>query len=85
MVIKEADGEGRLPVWIGLLGVQAIADLLEGISFSRPTIHDLIRGIMDAIDVKVNRVVVSDAKNSSCNAFINIVLNCPNAEGPGLF
>jgi hypothetical protein len=73
VVLREVDGERTLPIRVGLLEAQTIADLLEGISFSSAVIHDLIGGIMDAIQVKVNGIAVSDPKDHSCGVIINIL------------
>ena len=55
VILKEIQGERTLPIWIGLLEATAIASELEGIKFSRPMTHDLLRNIMSEVDVQVNR------------------------------
>ena len=70
VILKEVDGERTLPIWIGLLEATAIASELEGIKFSRPMTHDLLRDIMDMIDVKVNKIEVCDLKNNTYYALI---------------
>ena len=72
MILKEVDGERTLPIWIGLLEARAIASELEGIKFSRPMTHDLLKNILDLIDVKVDRIVVCDLKDNTYYALINI-------------
>lgn len=72
VILKEIGGETTLPIWIGLLEAQAIASELEGVKFSRPMTHDLLRNIMELIDVKVNRIEVCDLKNNTYYALIHI-------------
>ena len=72
VILKEIDGERTLPIWIGLLEATAIASELEGIKFSRPMTHDLLKNIMGIIDIKVNRVEVCDLKNNTYYALIHI-------------
>ena len=72
VILKEVDGERTLPIWIGLLEATAIASELEGIKFSRPMTHDLLKNIMSLIDVKVNKVEVCDLKNNTYYALIYI-------------
>jgi bifunctional DNase/RNase len=72
VILKEIDGERTLPIWIGLLEATAIASELEGIKFSRPMTHDLLKNIMGVIDIKVNRVEVCDLKNNTYYALIHI-------------
>lgn len=71
VILKEIDGERTLPIWIGLLEATAIASELEGIKFSRPMTHDLLKSIIDLIDVKVNKVEVCDLKNNTYYALIH--------------
>lgn len=72
VILKEVDGERTLPIWIGLLEATAIASELEGIKFSRPMTHDLLKNIMAMIDIKVNKVEVCDLKNNTYYALIYI-------------
>jgi len=72
VILKEIGGERTLPIWIGLLEAHAIASELKGIKFSRPMTHDLLRNIIELIDVKVNRIEVCDLKNNTYYALIHI-------------
>ena len=72
VILKETHGERTLPIWIGLLEATAIASELEGIKFSRPMTHDLLKSIMDMIDVEVNKVEVCDLKNNTYYALIHM-------------
>lgn len=72
VILKETTGEKTLPIWIGLLEATAIASELEGIQFSRPMTHDLLKNIMELIDVKVNKIEVCDLKNNTYYALIHI-------------
>ena len=72
VILKEVDGERTLPIWIGLLEATAIASELEGIKFSRPMTHDLLKNIMALIDVKIKKVEVCDLKNNTYYALIYI-------------
>ena len=70
VILKEIEGERTLPIWIGLLEATAIASELEGIKFSRPMTHDLLKSIMDLIEVRVNKIEVCDLKNNTYYAMI---------------
>ena len=72
VILKEIDGERTLPIWIGLLEATAIATELEGIKFPRPMTHDLLKSVLEFIDVKVNRVEVCDLKENTYYALIHI-------------
>jgi bifunctional DNase/RNase len=72
VILKEIEGERTLPIWIGLLEATAIASELEGIRFSRPMTHDLLKNIMALTEIKVNKVEVCDLKNNTYFALIHI-------------
>ena len=72
VLLKEVEGQRTLPIWIGLLEATAIASELEGIKFSRPMTHDLLKNLMGVMNVKVNRVEVCDLKNNTYFALIHI-------------
>lgn len=75
VILKEVDGEKTLPIWIGLLEATAIASELEDIKFSRPMTHDLLKNIMELIDVKILKVEVCDLKNNTYYALIHLKHN----------
>jgi bifunctional DNase/RNase len=75
VILKEVGGERSLPIWIGLLEANAIASELEGIKFPRPMTHDLLKNIMDLVDVKVKRVEVCGLKNNTYFALLHITHN----------
>ena len=70
VILKEVDGEKTLPIWIGLLEATAIASELEGIKFSRPMTHDLLKNIMEMVDVKVVKIEVCDLKDNTYYALV---------------
>lgn len=72
VVLKELDGEKTLPIWIGLLEATAIASELEGIQFSRPMTHDLLKNLMELVNIKVKKIEVCDLKNNTYYALIHI-------------
>ena len=72
VILKAVDGDETLPIWIGLLEATAIASEMEGIKFSRPMTHDLLKNVMDMVDVKVARIEVSDLKDNTYYAVIHL-------------
>ncbi len=71
VILKAVDGDETLPIWIGLLEATAIASEMEGIKFSRPMTHDLLKNMMDMVDVKVARIEVADLKDNTYYAVIH--------------
>lgn len=72
VILKEIDGDQTLPIWIGLLEATAIASEIEGVSFSRPMTHDLLKNIMDKTDTKVNKIEICDLKDNTYYAMIHL-------------
>jgi len=75
LILKDPDGEGTLPIWIGLLEATAIASELEKVAFSRPMTHDLLRNLVAQLGFRVARVEVVDLKDNTFYALIHL-------EGP---
>ncbi|MDY6881187.1 MAG: bifunctional nuclease family protein [Desulfatiglans sp.] len=71
VILKEVDGDQTLPIWIGLLEATAIASEMEGINFSRPMTHDLLKNIMDLGGLKVIKIEVCELKNNTYYALIH--------------
>ena len=72
IILKEIEGEQTLPIWIGLLEATAIASEIEGVRFSRPMTHDILKNIMDKPDIKVNKIEISDLRDTTCFALIHL-------------
>jgi bifunctional DNase/RNase len=72
VILKEIEGEQTLPIWIGLLEATAIASEIEGVTFSRPMTHDLLKNILDKTDTKVKRIEICDLKDNTYYAIIHV-------------
>lgn len=62
VILKEKEGNRRLPVVIGGFEAQAIAIAIEGISPNRPLTHDLFKNTLSALNVTLQRVTISDLR-----------------------
>jgi hypothetical protein len=61
--LREKEGEQRqFPIVIGIHEAVAIDRRLKGIETPRPMTHDLIDNLLDALDARIERVVVSDLR-----------------------
>jgi len=72
IILKEIDGEQTLPIWIGLLEATAIASEIEGVKFSRPMTHDLLKNILDNTDSKIEKIEICDLKDNTFYAYIHL-------------
>ena len=60
VVLGETNGLRRLPIVIGGFEAQAIAVALEKMNPSRPLTHDLMKNFMNAFNVDIQEVIISD-------------------------
>ena len=57
VLLRETTGAGRiLPIFIGGSEAAAIAFALEGVQTPRPLTHDLMKNLLDAVEIVVERV-----------------------------
>jgi uncharacterized protein len=70
VVLKEAQGTGVLPIWVGPYEANAIALEIEKVQTPRPMTHDLLKNVLTGLNVHVKRVVVSDLKDDTFYALI---------------
>lgn len=60
LILAEKNGKRKLPVLIGAFEAQSIAMELEGMKPSRPLTHDLFVQAMEAMEVEVKEVSITD-------------------------
>ena len=73
LVLREA-GRGRLlMIWVGVNEANAIAMKLQGVTPERPLTHDLMVSMLDAVDVRVDRIVISDLADETFHARLLLV------------
>src|ERR1700730_6401986 len=60
VVLGEVNGLRRLPIVIGGFEAQAIAVALEKMQPSRPLTHDLMKNFMNAFNVDLHEIIISD-------------------------
>jgi bifunctional DNase/RNase len=75
VLLKEKDGERYLPIWIGAAEAAAIALALQGVVTPRPMTHDLLKNILDDLGVQVSRIVVTELREGTFFAQLDIHRN----------
>lgn len=70
LLLREVDGNETLPIWIGKPEADSIALALGKVATPRPLTHDLVRNILDALDVKVSRIVITQIMDNTYYALI---------------
>ena len=73
LVLREG-GRGRLlMIWVGVNEANAIAMKLQGVTPERPLTHDLMVDMLDSMNVRVDRIVISDLADETFHARIVLV------------
>jgi len=75
MILKDVESDKSVPIWIGLLEATAIASELENIKFSRPMTHDLLKNVIELMNVTVKRIEVCDLRDNTYFAMIFLTQN----------
>ncbi|MGQ0810961.1 MAG: bifunctional nuclease family protein [Nitrospiraceae bacterium] len=70
VILRSDEHHDTLPIWVGAAEGNAIRLAMESVVTPRPMSHDLIRSFADHLTVKIERVVVTDVKNSTYYATI---------------
>ena len=77
IVLKEMNGDRRLPIIIGGFEARAIVMALESVDANRPLTHDLIKNTLQEFHINLKEVVISELKEG---VFFSMLL-CANEDG----
>ena len=80
VVLREADSNRYLPIYIGAPEADAIAMRLQGVSVARPMTHDLLANVLQELGGAVDRVVVSGLSNDTFFAQLHVRVNDKELE-----
>ena len=72
VILKDADGQRVLPIWVGVFEANAIALQIENVQTPRPMTHDLLKNVIDDMQAKVDQVVISDVAESTYFAVVHL-------------
>jgi hypothetical protein len=70
ILLREIDGNKRLPIIIGAFEAQAIALEIEGIKPPRPLTHDLLKQLTDSLGATVIEIVIDELRDNTFYAKI---------------
>jgi uncharacterized protein len=80
VLLKTADGNKFLPIWIGHSEAAAILMKLQGASTPRPMTHDLVTDMLEQLDAQVTRITVTELKENTFYASITVAQNGSEVE-----
>ena len=80
ILLKEMNGNRRLPIIIGAFEAQAIALEIEGIKPPRPLTHDLLKSVIDNLGASIIEVIIDELKENTFFAKIIIEVSALTNE-----
>jgi bifunctional DNase/RNase len=73
VILRDEPNTEVLPIWVGTAEGNAIRLAMEEVVTPRPMSHDLIKSLTEHLNIKVDRVVITDVKNNTYFASIHLV------------
>jgi uncharacterized protein len=80
VLLKTAEGNKFLPIWIGHPEAAAILMKLQGASTPRPMTHDLLTEILGQLNVRVVQIAVTELRENTFYALITLTINGSEVE-----
>ncbi len=72
IILKDKDSDSVLPIWVGIFEANAIALQIEKIGTPRPMTHDLIKNLLETLSAQVEKIVITELKDSTFFALIHL-------------
>ncbi|HVR99749.1 MAG TPA: bifunctional nuclease family protein [Thermoanaerobaculia bacterium] len=72
VILRDTQSQLFLPIWIGVFEANAIALRMEGVTPPRPLTHDLLHSAVDQLGGMVEKIVISDLRESTFFAVVHI-------------
>ncbi|MFY9268680.1 MAG: bifunctional nuclease family protein [Candidatus Manganitrophaceae bacterium] len=82
--LKDEKGAEFLPIWVGMTEGNAIRFAIEGIAPQRPLTHDLLKDLLNHLNVQLEKVVIHDLNNNTYFATLYLVRRASPDEGGNL-
>ena len=70
VILKDVGGDSVLPIWVGVYEANAIALEIEKVQTPRPMTHDLLKNVLLGLEVRVQKIIVSELKDDTFYALI---------------
>jgi hypothetical protein len=80
VLLKTADGNKFLPIWIGHPEAAAILMKLQGAATPRPMTHDLFTDILERLEARVVRIAVTELRENTFYALITVAVDGTEIE-----
>lgn len=75
VLLKTADENRYLPIWVGHAEASAILTKLQNAATVRPMTHDLVTDILGQLDAEISRVTVTELRENTFYARVTVIQN----------
>ena len=72
VILRDADNQRMLPIWVGPVEANAIALQIENVTPQRPMTHDLLRDVVAGLEASLVRVIIADLQESTFFAYLEL-------------
>ena len=72
VILRDADHQRILPIWVGPVEANAIALQIENVAPPRPMTHDLLKNLLIELGASLRRVVVNDLRDGTFYAYLEL-------------
>ncbi len=73
VILRDADNQRALPIWVGPVEANAIALQIENVAPQRPMTHDLLRAVLTELGATLRRVIIADLREGTFYAYLEVV------------
>jgi bifunctional DNase/RNase len=80
VILKDADSDRYLPIWIGPCEADAITVELQEVEVPRPLTHDLLRSVIEKMGAEVAQILVSELRDDVFYARVVLDVNGKEME-----
>lgn len=68
VMLRDAEGESQLPIWIGPCEAEAIAVELQDHELARPLTHDLLKNSIEELGGTISHILISELRDQVFHA-----------------
>lgn len=72
VLLKEIGGSRFLPIWVGAVEATAIAFAQQGVTPPRPLTHDLMKDLLEGLNVSLDSVHLTEMRDGIFYAILNL-------------
>src|SRR5213593_2748480 len=72
VILRDADNQRVLPIWVGPVEANAIALQIENVAPPRPMTHDLLKNVLADLGASLVRVVIANLRDNTFYAYLEL-------------